>query len=74
MAAIERVLEGLAAVPLTVRQKCAFELLESAAQFRQRWMPFEEDKRVAGAVDLLAQQEHVCELLARLLTADLGER
>lgn len=60
-------LHKLRAVPLAVRQKCALELLESAAQLRARWTPFESDARLAGALDVLAQQEYVCEQLANLL-------
>lgn len=73
MRPVDVTLDGLRLVPLSIRQKCALELLESAAQLRQRWLAFEDDSRVASAVDVLAQQEHVCLLLARLLTEGLEQ-
>lgn len=73
MRPLDATLDGLRLVPLSIRQKCALELLESAAEMRRRWVPYEDDPQVAGAVDVLAQQEHVCRLLARLLTEGLEQ-
>ena len=58
----------LAAVPLVVRQRVALELHETAERCARRLEQIEDVPGLAGAFDLLANEEATYRALALLLT------
>lgn len=63
----ETLLTYLPTVPLAVRQRIALDLHETAERVARRRESIEDVIGLDGAVDMLAQEEHVYRVLVRLL-------